>query len=94
MKEKEKGGKITLLLCIEKGTNIHSLLHTTPSNKVTTNPRCAPSTVMHVQKLFTPDVSSQPMEGWWVVVGGVEKKGPKITQVLSKLSFQTPGNEK
>lgn len=26
--------------------------------------------------------------------GGGGKKGPKITQVLSKLSFQTPGNEK
>lgn len=55
---KYKGGKITLLMCIEKGTNIHSLLHATPSNKdVTKTPMCSFNHVTHVQKPFTPDVS-------------------------------------
>lgn len=55
---KYKGGKITLLMCIEKGTNIHSLLRATPSNKdVTKTPMCSFNHVTHVQKPFTPDVS-------------------------------------
>lgn len=52
---KYKGGKITLLMCIEKGTKIHSLLRATPSNKdVTKTPMCSFNHVTHVQKPFTP----------------------------------------